>query len=308
MRIVVMGAGGVGGYFGGMLAAAGHDVGFVARGAHLAAMQRGGLRLTGPKGDVHVPAVRASAEAATLGPADIVLFCVKLYDTESAAAAIRPAMTDTTRLITLQNGVDGPERLAQVLGAERVLGGAAMVSAVIAEPGVIRYVSAMGRIVFGRLDGRADAIAEAFRERCNASGFVAEIPADITLQLWSKMVLLATNAGMSASTRQPIRRTYDDPEMRQVAIAALREGERVARALGVKLADDIVDKCVAQSSGFPPDMYASMYHDLKRGGRLEVDSLSGLIVRLGSQHGIPTPVHQALHAVLKPYQDGVPAP
>jgi 2-dehydropantoate 2-reductase len=303
MRIVVVGAGGVGGYFGGLLAAAGNEVAFVARGPHLEAIRAHGLRLVGPRGETRVK-TPAGDDAGTLGRADIILFCVKLYDTESAGETIGPLMGERTRLISLQNGVDGAQRLARLFGAERVLGGAAFVSAVIAEPGTVRYTSDMSKIVFGRLDGSADGAADAFRDACVASGFEAEHSREIETVLWTKMVLLATNAGLSSATRRPVRACYEDPETRQVAIAALREGEAIARARGIRLPPDIVDRSVERSRSFPPDLYASMYWDLDRGRRMELDGLSGLLVRLGAELGIPTPVHQTLYAVLKPYKDG----
>jgi 2-dehydropantoate 2-reductase len=304
MKILVMGAGGVGGYFGAMLAAAGNDVAFVARGPHLAAMRDRGLGVVGPRGDIRIAAPKVSDDPSRLGGADVVLFCVKLYDTESAAEMLREAVGPKTRVITLQNGVDGPERLAKIFGSERVLAGVAYVSAVIEAPGVIRYASQMSSILFGRLDGREDELGELFRERCEASGFAAQTSRDIAVPLWSKMVLLATNAGFSTASRMPIRSCYEDSAVRPVIEAALREAERVAHARGIELPSDVVTRSIELSLSFPADLYASMYHDLMRGGRLEVDGLSGLISRLGYDAGIPTPVHDTLYAVLKPHKDG----
>lgn len=306
MRIMVLGAGGVGGYFGAMLARAGNEVAFVARGRHLEAMREKGLRAHGPRGEIHIPEPRASDDPASLGKADLVLVCVKLYDTDEAARAIRPVLGEGSRVLSLQNGVEGPERLARLLGAERVFGGAAYVSAVIEAPGVIRYDSEMSRIVFGPLGGGEDALAAAFRERCRDSGFAAEVSPEIMVPLWSKMVLLATNAGFSAATRLPIRASYDDVSTLRLVRAAMQEAERVARAVGVNLPEDVVERSIEMASRFPPNLFASMFYDLDRGGRLELDGLSGCIVRLGAEHGIPTPVHETLYAVLKPHRDGRP--
>lgn len=305
MRIVVVGAGGVGGYFGAKLAAAGNDVAFVARGPHLGAIRANGLRVTGPRGDMHVRAT-ATDDPTALGQADVVLFCVKLYDTESAGETLLPVMGERTRLVTVQNGVDGAERLARIHGADRVLGGAAFVSAVIEEPGVVRYTSEMQKLVFGRFDGADDMAATAFRDACRSSGFEADFVRNVEPVLWTKMVLLATNASLCAATRRPIAEIYRHPVMGKTAEAALREGEAVARGKGVRLPPDIVQNSMQRSRSFPPDMYASMFYDLDRGRRMEVDGLGGHIVRLGRDLGVPTPVHETLCAVLEPFKNGGP--
>lgn len=306
MRIAVMGTGGIGGYFGGCLAAT-NDVVFIARGAHLAAIRENGLWITGGADDIHINPAVATDDPGTVGPVDIVLFCVKLYDTDSAADAIASMVGPDTRILTLQNGIDGAERLADRFGPAQVFGGVAYISAKIEAPGIVSYFPGMTRIVFGTLDGGRDKVADAFAVACNAASFGAEIAADIHEALWTKMVLLTTNAGVSATSRLPIRTTFDDDDARAVAVAAFREAEAVARARGIALPDDIVSRLTELSLGFPPDMYASMYHDLVNGKRLELDGLSGAIVRLGAELGIPTPVHATFYAMLKPYRDGSPA-
>lgn len=305
MRIVVMGAGGVGGYFGAFLARAGHEVVFIARGAHLEAIRRNGFRLEGSRGDILLEGVGATDDPASLdGPADVVLFAVKLYDTEAAGKAIRPVVGPGTMVVNLQNGVDGPDRLAAVLGAGAVLGGAAYVSALIAEPGVVRYTSDMSRIVFGELDGRQSDRAIAFRDACREAGFEAEVSADIRATLWDKFVLLATNAGLTTLLRKPAGEVYTDPEIMDLAQAMMREVVAVAAAEGVRTSPDIVERSVALSKSFPPGMYASMYHDLARGRRIEVASLSGLLARRGRDLGVPVPHHETVWCALKPYVDG----
>ena len=224
----------------------------------------------------------------------------------SAAETIAPIVGPDTRVLTLQNGIDGAEQLAGKFGRERVLGGVAYIAAKIDAPGIVSYLPGMTRIVFGTLDSQADPVVEAFLNICEPCPFGAEIADDIQVALWTKMVLLATNAGISATSRLPIRVTFDDEEARAVAVAAFREAEAVARALGVDLPADIVDRLTEASMGFPTDMYASMYHDLMAGKRIEIDGLPGTIVRLGAEHGIPTPVHSTFYAMLKPYRDGVP--
>lgn len=305
MRIVVMGAGGVGGYFGAHLAQAGHETVFVARGAHLDAIRRGGFRLEGARGDIVLPSVGATDDLATLdGPADVILFAVKLYDTEAAAAAVRPAVGPQTMVINLQNGVDGPDRLAAVIGNEAVLGGAAYVSALIAEPGVVRYTSDMSKVVFGELDGRVSDRAVAFRDACRSAGFEAEVSSDIRATLWDKFVLLATNAGLTTLLRKPAGEVYTDPEIMALAKELMKEVVAVAAAEGVRTSSDIIERSVALSKSFPPGMYASMYHDLARGRRIEVASLSGLVARRGAELGVPVPHHTSIWCALKPYVDG----
>jgi 2-dehydropantoate 2-reductase len=305
MRIVIMGAGGVGGYFGAHLAQAGHDVVFVARGPHLQAMRRRGLRLEGERGDIVLSNVEATDDPATLdGPADAILFAVKLYDTESAGAALKPLVGPETMVVSLQNGVDGPERLASVLGGGAVLGGAAYVSALIAEPGTVRYTSDMSRIVFGELNGTVSARAEALADTCGAAGFAADVSADIHATLWEKFVLLATNSALTSVLRKPAGEIYHDPELVGIAREMMEEVAALAAAEGVAIAADTVDRSIALTRTFPAGMYASMYHDLVRGRRLEAEGLSGLVSRRGRAHGVPVPLHTMAWAALKPWVDG----
>lgn len=305
MRIVIMGAGGVGGYFGAYLAQAGHDVAFVARGAHLRAIQESGLRLEGSRGDIVLPSVTATEDPATLGgTADVVLFTVKLYDTEIAGVTLMPIIGPDTIVVTLQNGVDGPDRLASVLGAQTVLGGAAYVSALIAEPGVVRYTSDMSRIVFGELDGKVSARATALAEACNAAGFSADVSSDIRATLWEKFVLLATNAALTTVLRKPAGEIYHDVELAGVAREMMEEVAALAAAEGAAIAPDTVEKSIALTRSFPPGMYASMYHDLARGRRIEAESLSGLVSRRGRARGVPVPLHTMAWAAMKPWVNG----
>lgn len=302
MRIVIMGAGGVGGYFGAHLARAGHEVAFVARGEHLDAIRHRGLRLEGPRGHIVLDRTEATDDPASLAAAaDVVLFAVKLYDTEAAGEAIRPLVGPDTMVVNLQNGVDGPDRLAAVVGGKAVLGGAAYVSALIAEPGVVRYISDMSRIVFGELDGRVSERALRFRDVCRDAGFEAEVSGDIRGTLWDKFVLLATNAGLTTLLRKPAGEVYSDPEIMALAQAMMREVVAVAAAEGIRTSPDIVERSVALSRSFPAGMYASMYHDLARGRRIEAESLSGLLARRGAALGIPVPHHTTVWCALKPY-------
>ena len=306
MRIAVIGAGGVGGAFGAALANAGADVTFVARGAHLAAMRTTGLRVEGPRGDVHLSPTQATDDPASIGVVDLVLFCVKLWDVESAGAAIRPLVGAQTAVIPLQNGIDASERLAPILGNDAVMGGVAQISATIAEPGLIRQTGTFMRLVFGELDGRITQRGQAFLALCERAGFDATLSDKIETELWMKFILLASNAAITAATRQPVGKLRDDPDISPYFAAAYQEVADVARARGVRLPDDAVEKITAGTRNMPPAMMASMAVDLIRGNRIELPWLSGKVVQLGRELGVPTPVHGLLHAMLKPYVNGAP--
>ena len=307
MRIAVVGAGGVGGGFGAALAKAGADVTFIARGAHLAAMKRDGLKVQSPRGDTHLVPTQATDNAADIGTVDIVLFCVKLWDVESAGAAIKPLVGANTAVIPLQNGIDAAERLIPILGDRAVMGGVAQISASIVAPGVIQQVGTFMRMVFGELDGTRSKRAEAFLALCLKAGFDATLSDQILTELWMKFILLATNAGITAATRQPIGKLRDDADIRLVMTAALGEVFAVGRARGVKLPADAVEKILDFIGHAPPAMKASMALDLERGNRLELPWLNGKVVELGRQLGVPTPTHSMMYAVLKPYVMGTPA-
>ena len=304
MRFAIMGAGGVGGYYGAKLAQAGHDVACIARGEHLRAIQARGMLLRGPDGESMVAKVQATDDPGTLAAVDVILFCVKLFDTEAAAQAIAPLHSKGGVCISLQNGVDGQHRIGAVLGTDRIMGGLAYVSALVESPGVIRYNSQSSSIRFGEADGTLSERAVRFRDACIAAGVGAEVVLDIRAAQWNKFVGLATNAALTSLVRQPTGVVYHDPELVALARAAFREGADVARAMGVALPDDIVEQQLAAHQAFPPQMYASMYHDLARGRPLELESLSGLIVRKGRELGVPTPVHAMAYACLKPYVSG----
>ncbi|MBR0938464.1 2-dehydropantoate 2-reductase [Bradyrhizobium jicamae] len=307
MRIAVVGAGGVGGGFGAALAQAGADVTFIARGAHLAAMRSEGLRIQGGRGETHLVPTRATDDPAGVGPVDIVLFCVKLWDVESAGHHIKPMVGPDTAVIPLQNGIDAPERLIPILGQKAVMGGVAQISASIIKPGVINQVGTFMRMIFGELDGSVTPRGKALLELCLKAGFDATLSEQITTELWMKFVLLATNAGMTAVTRQPLGRLRDDPDLRPLFVAACEETVAVARASGIKLPTDALQKVLDFIGHAPPAMKASMALDLERGNRLELPWLNGKVVELGRKLGIPTPTHDMLYAVLKPYIMGTPA-
>ena len=304
MKIAIMGSGGMGAYYGANLAAAGQDIAFIARGAHLAAIKHKGLLLTGPAGNIVVDPAVATDDPSEIGPVDAVLFCVKLHDIETAAVAIQPMLKPDTMVISVLNGVDGPERIASVIGPNHVLGAAAYASGVIEEPGVVSYKSTMASLVLGELDGKISARAEAFRGACADAGFICSVTDDILGVLWNKFIILATNAGLSSLCRRPVAAVYGDPDLVVLARAMMEEIVAIATVLEIAIDPDIVEVSIARSKTFPPDMYASMYHDLARGQPLEVGGLSGHVTRLGSELGIPTPHHQTVFSCLKPFMNG----
>jgi 2-dehydropantoate 2-reductase len=307
MRVAVVGAGGVGGGFGAALAKAGADVTFIARGAHLAAMKSQGLKVESPRGDAHLVPTQATDDPATVGVVDVVLFCVKLWDVESAGAQLKPMVGPTTAVIPLQNGIDAPERLVPIVGAAAVMGGVAQISASIVAPGVVRQVGTFMRMAFGELDGKRSRRGEELLALCLKAGFEAALSEQILTELWMKFILLATNASAMALARQPIGKLRDDPDMRPHLVAAYREVIDVGRAKGIKLPADALDRMLAFNAGAPPAMKASMALDLERGNRIELPWLGGKVVELGRQLGLPTPTHALMYAALKPYVMGAPS-
>jgi 2-dehydropantoate 2-reductase len=306
VRIAVVGAGGVGGGFGAALAKAGADVTFIARGAHLAAMKANGLKITGGRGETRLVPTRATDNPAEIGAVDIVLFCVKLWDVESAGAHIKPLIGPDTGVIPLQNGIDAPERLIPILGKDAVMGGVAQISAAIVSPGVIQQVGTFMRMIFGEFDGRRSKRAEDFYTLCMKAGFDATLSGQILIELWMKFILLASNAGMMALARQPIGKLRDDPDLRAIFLAAWQEVIDVGRAKGVALPPEALEKVMDFTAHAPPAMKASMAVDLERGNRLELPWLSGKVAAMGRDLGVPTPVHSMMYAMLKPYVMGAP--
>lgn len=306
MRIAVFGTGGVGGYFGGRLAASGADVSFIARGAHLAAIQERGLKITSPLGDAHVANARATDRPAEIGPVDVVLFAPKLYDCESAAEAARPLVGPGTAVVSLLNGVDATDRMIPILGREHVCGGVAYISAAIAEPGVIAHYGRNAQIAFGELGGGKSVRLERLLDACGEAGVNANLRENIEWWIWAKFAMLAPMAAATAMTRLPIGPIRSDPDGRRLLHDAIAEVVAVARAKGVELGEDTVERTLKGLDGLPADMKASMLFDLERGNRLEVEWLSGAVWRLGREAGVDTPVHRVAYAALKPFAQGTP--
>jgi len=306
MRIAVIGAGGIGGIYGASLANAGAEVIFVARGSHLAAMRENGLRIEGDRGATHVAPAQATDDPATIGPVDVVLFCVKLWDVESAGAAIRPIVGPRTAVIPLQNGVDAHERLIPILGREAVMGGTAFVTGSIVAPGVIRQTGSYQRMTFGELDGTLSERGRRLAELCAAAGFDGVFSADILVPVWDKFALVVPLAGVNSLTRVPLGIYREDPELWALCEATLRETVAVGRAEGVALPQDTVEKSIAQFRSMPPHHMTSMGNDLARGNRLELPWFAGKVAELGRKHGIPTPANSLIYAALKPHANGAP--
>ncbi len=306
MRIVVMGTGGTGDYFGSKLARAGEDVTFVARGAHLEAIRAHGLRVeSAVEGNwtVKAPVVE---RLDGVPPADLVLFCVKSFDTEAAGRAIRPVVGPETGVLSIQNGVDNETRLAAILGPGHVLGGVAQVFSTIAAPGLISHVF-LGRILFGEMDGRDTRRARAFLAACERASIPAEITANVTRTLWEKYVYLTAHAGMTALTRCPAGLLRRLPETRRMYRLLLEEMARIGRAVGAGLPDDTAEVCMGFLDALGTNASSSLHHDLAHGKRLELEALHGYAVRLAEHHGVPAPTVFAVYAALKPYVDGRPA-
>ena len=304
MRIAVMGTGGVGGYFGAKLARAGHDVAFIARGAHLAAIRAKGLRIESASGDVVLPDVVATDDPSSLAPVDVVMFCVKLWDVESAAPAMAPLVARGGVVIAFQNGIDSHAILARVLGASHVLGGVAYIAAAIAAPGVIVHTGSMAKLRVGAFREDLQQRAAAFVHACTQAGFDAEVAPDIRRAIWEKFVFLTALSGVTALSRQPVGVVRGNPALREAFAAAMREVVALARAESVPLADDFLPRQMRAFDTLPAAMRSSMQNDLLAGHRLEAPWLCGRVAELSAEAGIPAPVNATIYAGLSPFVNG----
>lgn len=297
----MVGAGGVGGYFGGRLAQAGADVHFVARGAHLEAMQSGGLEIRSGLGDARIP-VAAHASTSEIGPCDVVLFCVKSYDTDTAAAAHLPAlMQDHTAVVSFQNGIDNQQRLAAVVGESRVLGGVALIFATIASPGTLAHSGGPARVEFGEMDGSRSARAEALLDALQGAGVDAAVSPGIVTAMWKKYAFLCALSGLTATTRLPIGEVRDCAESWEMFRSVVEEVYAVARAEGADVDDDFVEERIRFSEQVDGTSYSSLHHDLLSGRRMELEALHGMVLRLSERHGVPAPACHAIYALLRPH-------
>ena len=305
MRIAMVGSGGVGGFVGGRLAAAGSDLTFIARGAHLDALRSRGLRIESPLGDVRVPNVSATADPRSVGPVDVVFFTVKLYDTESALRLLPPLIGPETVVIPFQNGVESVEAISSVVGRGHTGGGAAYLAAVIAEPGVIRH-TANQRLSFGELDGTRSGRLERLLEACLTAGLEARLSERVEIDIWTKFVWLSMFSGVTAVTRLPVGAVREDADLMVLCQAAALEGMAVARAKGVSLPTAAFADVAPSLHQLPPQAKSSLLEDLERGRPLELPWLSGAVVRIGEELGVPTPTHRFIKTVLMPHVRGRP--
>lgn len=303
MKVAVMGTGAIGGYLGAKLAAAGAEVGLIARGAHLDRIRTDGLQVTSPLGDVTVRPAVATSDPAEIGPADVVLFAVKLYDMAEAAEAIRPMVGPDSLVIFLQNGVDAEGVLRAVYEPHQVAGGVALINGALAAPGVIEH-RALNDLVVGPLDGQNDARLDAFAAAASEAGINAVLKPDIRGEIWRKFLLLAPMASLSAMTRVRLGKIRAQLTTWALADAGMREVAAVAAAEGVALSEEDIAKTLGFVSGMPETWQASTLIDLEQGKRLEVEWLAGAVCRLADKHGLETPFHRVALGALMPHAAG----
>lgn len=304
MRIAVMGSGGTGGYFGGLLARAGEDVTFIARGNHLAALRTQGLTIRSRlAGDFTLP-VRATDNPDEVGPVDLVLFCVKTYDTDAAVELSRSLVGPATVVLPLQNGIDAAERLERVLGREHVIGGVALITSSVTAPGTVTQTGGAGKIILGELAGGGSARTERLQQTFERAGIPAQVHPDIQIAIWEKFVFICAFGGITALTRLPIGPILASEACRELFEGVMREVAQVARARGVAVPGDSVERALTLAASFEPWARGSLYHDLESGRRLELDALNGTVVRLARESGCATPFNFAVYAALQPYADG----
>ncbi|HMO57888.1 MAG TPA: 2-dehydropantoate 2-reductase [Roseiflexaceae bacterium] len=299
MRIAIVGAGGVGGFFGGLLAHAGHDVSFLARGAHLDAIRRNGLRIEARQGRMTIDPAAATDDPAAIGQVDLVLLCVKTYSLDGVLPALQVLVGPETAVLTLQNGVEAYAQVAAAVGSAAVLPGVAYCEVAVREPGVIFQGAAVQRIVFGEPAGPPSTRAQRVAEALMVAGVDVVLNEHILGAIWTKCCFICAMSGVTALTRQPLGPLLADAEGRELLLAVMREAHAVALAQGVYFEADPVEAGLLAAERFPPEAKSSMLRDLERGGELEIEALNGAVVRLGRTLGVATPVNQAVYAALR---------
>jgi 2-dehydropantoate 2-reductase len=304
MRIAILGAGGVGGYFGARLAAAGCDVTFIARGKHRQAMLERGLRIESPLGNLTLKDVKVVGTSAEAGEVDLVFVAVKLWDTDDAGQALIPLVERGASVVSFQNGVQKDETLRRYLPAASIIGGVSYIAAVIGEPGVIVHSGAMQKLVFGEYDGSRSARVSALYDACQKAGIEAEISDDIERLIWEKFVFLVGLSGMTSAVRKSIGAIRENPRTRALLLEVMQEVVAVGKAKGVALRDDFAQNRLSFCDTLPASMTSSMYNDLQRGNRLELPWLSGGVASLGEALNVPTPCNRVIADILSPYTDG----
>ena len=303
MRIAVMGAGGVGGYFGGLLARAGNEVALVARGAHLEAIRSQGLSVKSQMGDFNV-SVEATDDPRHIGSVELVILSVKTYQNAEAIPTLAPLVGESTSLLTLQNGVEGHKELARAVGHERVLPGAAYIETHIESPGVINQKGEVARIVFGETSGQRTHRAQRILETFQTAGIPTALSNDMVKELWTKFLFISALAGVTSSARAPMSRLLQHAEARETILAVMREVEAVGRAEGANLDLDVVEMTMGYMETTARDLHASMHTDLESGRPLELEALNGAVMRIGQQAGVPTPVNRLLYSILVAHKAG----
>jgi 2-dehydropantoate 2-reductase len=302
VKIAVMGSGGVGGYYGGLLARAGQDVTLIARGAHLAALREEGLQVKSVHGDFTVAPIRATDAPAEVGPVDLVLVCVKTPATEQAAEAIKPMVGPNTVVMSLQNGVDAAERIGAIVGMDRMIGGTTWISSAIGAPGVIRQFSQFRRIVLGELDGGITERVRAIADVLASAGATVEVADEVLKVLWTKFVFIASISGIGSLIRLEVGEYRAVPETRGLLAGLMREVEAVARASGIALDEDVVEEALALADTMAPSIKPSMQRDVEAGRRSELESMIGVIRRKGRELNVPTPAADMVYAALLPVE------
>lgn len=302
MRVAIFGAGAIGAYFGGRLAESAHDVVFVARGDQLRALREDGLTLRTRDGERRIPTLQVDDDPRNLGTVDAVLLGVKAWQVPDAARSLGPLLAPETCVLPLQNGVDAPGILTGIIGDRPVLGGTCKIICKLARPGVVEHLGVEPTIAMGELDNRSSRRTRRLAELLNSAGIRAEIPDDIHRVVWEKFLFISAVSGVGAVTRASVGTMRTVPETRELLRRAMDEVERVARADGVALAEDIVDRTMAFLDGLPPDSSASMQRDIVAGRPSELEYQNGAVVRLGRERGVPTPVHTFLYQSLLPLE------
>ena len=303
MKFVIIGAGGVGGYFGGKLAVSGKEVWFVARGKHLAAMKANGLCVNSSEGQFTVPPGKMTDNPAEIGPVDVVLFCVKSYDTGSAAQQLAPILTERTIIISLQNGLDNEAQIQKIIPAGTVYGGAAYIYSTITAPGVITETGGPKKIVFGAMPGANEGTRETAKGILDSlieAGIKAELTEDISSALWNKFILTTSVGGLTALTRLTLGEILTADETRARLTDAMREVEAIAKAKGMNIEAGYVDRAIRTLRRFGNGNHSSLYYDLIHEKPMELEALSGAVVKHGQALGIPTPIHKTICGALRP--------
>jgi 2-dehydropantoate 2-reductase len=300
MKIAIMGTGGVGGYYGGLIAQQGHDVTFIARGAHLKAIQENGLQVKSIFGDFQVKPAQATDNASQIGPVELVIFCTKTYSIDEAAGQIKPLVASKTTVLPLQNGIDAAERIGAILGMEHVIGGVTWISSAVEAPGVIKQISQFRRVVLGELDRRLTPRIQAIHKAFADTGITAELSENILKILWTKFVFISTASSLGSLTRLTIGQYRSVPETRVMMTSLMKEVVAVARAQGVELDEDVVQKSLDFIDTAAPQIKPSMQLDVEAGRRSELESMVGVIGRKGRELGVATPIADTVYAFLLP--------